>query len=107
MKYFTLLLLLIAVACSVQKLPTPGEQQVKQAARRFPEVTLAEISKGKMLFEQNCNRCHKYHKPDEHTEMEWMNIIPVMSSRAKLDQVSQGYILKYVVAFAKQPDSKP
>lgn len=95
------------MACSVQKLPAPGEQQVKQAAKRFPQVTLAELTKGKMLFEQNCNKCHKYHKPEEHTELEWMSIIPVMSSRAKLDQVSQSYILKYAVAFAKQPDGNP
>lgn len=107
MKYFIALLLLVALACSVKKMPVPDEQQVKQVDRRFPGVTLSELSKGKMLFEQSCNRCHKYHKPDEYSELEWMKIIPKMSLKAKLDPVSQDYVLKYVVAFSKQPDRTP
>jgi hypothetical protein len=107
MKYFVLLSLMLALACSVHKLPVPREQEVVQAAKRFPNVTLAELNKGKLLFEQNCHKCHSYHKPNEHTELEWMNIIPLMCSRAKLDNVSQSYILKYVIAFSKQSDRKP
>lgn len=106
MKFFyTVLIWAVVAACAVRKAPSPDQGDADRASKRFPGVTLAELGKGKMLYEQHCAKCHHLKKPDSKTEAEWMRIVPVMAQRAKLDGLSQEYILKYTIALSKPAEA--
>lgn len=89
--------IIILASCS-PKLLVPTQADADRAQRTFPGVTLAQIEEGKTLFETHCDKCHALKKPESHTEMEWHNIVPEMAAKAKIDEETEGKILRYVLA---------
>lgn len=95
-------LLMIIAGCFSAKLMTPTENDVIRMKNKYPDYTLTDLNRGKLLFENNCGKCHKYKKPASKTEAEWTGIVPKMSAKVNkksliLDEQAQQDILRYVI----------
>jgi mono/diheme cytochrome c family protein len=71
---------------------------VSYASTKWPGTTEADLSAGKKLFLDNCNRCHGYPdlnaKPDEH----WPGTIESMAKKADLNKDQETSLLHFVLA---------
>jgi mono/diheme cytochrome c family protein len=70
-----------------------------------PAQELAPVeneSDGSQLYAANCVRCHGFKDPGSFTTDEWKEIVPRMAVKAKIDAYTEGKILEYVLANAKQ-----
>lgn len=78
------------------------ETDASRANEMFPGTTLADLQKGKLIYDANCGKCHKLHQPDSRSADSWNKIVPPMSRKAKLSPEDESLILRYVVTMAKK-----
>jgi cytochrome c5 len=64
--------------------------------------TEAQMEEGKVIWQTNCNRCHKLYTPGSYTIAEWENILPRMYPRTKLDKEQSGKVRAYILPNAKR-----
>ena len=94
----TLLLLSISSLLACTRLLIPNQSDADRAAKQFPGITLADITKGKTLHEQHCGKCHGLKNPSSRNEGAWKKILPEMANKAKIDAETQEAILKYILS---------
>ena len=101
---FTLL-----AACSA-KLLAPTQADVDRVATKYPGYSLAELNKGKTMYEQNCKSCHGLKNPTSRDENQWSAVVPKMVEKVnkkagttKIDNLSQQTLIKYLVAMSLAP----
>jgi mono/diheme cytochrome c family protein len=66
------------------------------------------MTKGKELYESNCQTCHQLAKPDSETESAWNHIVPEMVQKTNrkagkdvLDAEGEKLILRYLITMSK------
>ena len=82
-KYFYLSTLLFLVACGTTKLAAPAQADADRGTAKFADVTLAQLTEGKAVYDLNCGACHKAPKPKSQSEAGWRHIVPEMCVKAK------------------------
>lgn len=107
-KLFIIFGSLIAISCGSTKLLAPTQTDADRAAAKFPNVTLAQLNEGKVVFEAQCDKCHGLGKPVTKTDAELERIVPkmVVKSNKKagsevIDAAKQESILRYLVTMNK------
>ncbi|MBX7094139.1 MAG: hypothetical protein K1X56_05415 [Flavobacteriales bacterium] len=97
--------MILAIACGAPKVATTtaemNQSDADRAAAKFPGTTLADLQKGKTIYEANCGKCHKLHAPNSRGEEGWKKIVPPMAKKAKLDDASMDLTLKYLVTMSE------
>jgi cytochrome c5 len=91
----------VVVACSHKTLMGPTQADADYAAKKWPGTTLADLSQGKTIYEQNCNKCHGLKDPNSLNEAGWDKILVPMAKKAQLDDHSKDLVLKYLVSVDK------
>ena len=92
MKYKVTVLFCLAVvvfACSTKKSSVPTVEAKKV------ELT-PELAEGKMLYENNCAKCHKLYDTKKFNAEEWKPIVASMQKKAHLDDLQGQKIYNYV-----------
>lgn len=109
--FFFLAFVLLCFACTATKVLVPTETDVARINSQFPDVSLAELSNGKVLYEQNCNRCHSYKRLAGWSETEWKEIMPEMTQKTNekarktiIDEKGEQQILMYILAMRNAPE---
>jgi len=74
------------------------EQIVADVKKNFTE---AQMEEGKVVFNDNCGKCHAIKQPEELNIRKWEKVLPRMSDKAKLDDEQAGKVRAYVLAHAK------
>lgn len=112
-KIILLSLTVFFAACGSTKLLIPSQVDADRAAQKNSAITLASINEGKVLFEQNCNKCHGYKNPNSRSEEKWAKIIPRMVAKVnkkmkkeEIDAKEQELILNYVVTMSSVKPAK-
>ncbi len=82
-KYFYLSTLLFLVACGTTKLAAPAQADADRGTAKFADITLAQLTEGKAVYDLNCGACHKAPKPKSQSEAGWRHIVPEMCVKAK------------------------
>ncbi|MBK9450920.1 MAG: hypothetical protein IPN95_16220 [Bacteroidetes bacterium] len=82
-KYFFISTLLFAVACGTTKIAAPIQADADRGTAKFADVTLAQLTEGKAVYDLNCGACHKAPKPKSRSEEAWKHIVPEMCVKAK------------------------
>jgi cytochrome c5 len=82
-KYFYLSTLLFLVACGTTKLAAPAQADADRGTTKFADITLAQLTEGKAVYDLNCGACHKAPKPKSQSEAGWRHIVPEMCVKAK------------------------
>lgn len=103
----------VVFACGSSKLLIPSQGDADRAAQKNKSVTLASLTEGKTIFEQNCNRCHGYKNPTSRSEEKWNKIIPRMTAKVnkkvgkeEIDAKEQELLLQYVMAMSSVTPAK-
>lgn len=102
-KYIIVCLAVILSSCSA-KLLMPAEKDATAISSKYPGTTLADLNKGKAIYETKCTQCHPAKKPSAYTEAQWKHEVPDMAAKAKrkgkveISEDEQTLILKYVLA---------
>ncbi|MCX6182995.1 MAG: hypothetical protein NT150_13830 [Bacteroidetes bacterium] len=102
-KLFILSAVLILAACGAAvKLATPTETDVDKGKSIYPNLTLAELNKGKLAYETNCAGCHGLKDPVKYSESKLLQVVPPMAKKAKIDKDTEAIILKYMLTMSKE-----
>ena len=86
---FGIAILATAVACKTTP-PTP-EPPVENA----PAMS-ADVSAGKVIFNNDCAKCHSAKVIDDYTQQQWTGILRKMIIKAKLDETKASQVTQYV-----------
>ncbi|MGL2967504.1 c-type cytochrome [Flavobacterium sp. XGLA_31] len=96
MKYKVVALALLSViiysCASKSSVPTTAATKTESAST----VMTAELAEGKMLYENNCAKCHKLYDPKGFSAQEWKPIMDKMQKKAHLDDAQGLKIYNYV-----------
>jgi len=68
-----------------------------RAAAKYPGASLTSLQNGKLLYEENCGRCHGLKNPTAYNEEQWGKHVKRMAPKAKIDKPTEDLILQYVV----------
>lgn len=92
----------------MSKSAAPSQANVDAVADKFPGYTLVDLTKGKELYESNCQTCHKLAKPGSESESAWNHIVPEMVQKTNrkagkdvLDAEGEKLILRYLITMSK------
>lgn len=91
MKYKLLTLSIVAAliySCS-SKSSVPTVEVKKQ------ELTVAQ-AEGKVLYENNCGKCHQLYAPTDYNVVQWKPIVQRMQEKAQLDDAQGQKIFDYL-----------
>ena len=97
---------LFLVACSASRLATPTAVDVEKGSANFEALTLSQLESGKVLYSENCGKCHPHKKVGNYTREEWERIMPDMVQKANkkggnLVDADEEALLRYAVTMAQ------
>lgn len=75
--------------------------KLTQAQKYYPNVTMAELTKGADVYQATCQHCHALRKPDSRNKQDWDGILPKMFGKAKADSTTQTLIREYLYSGMK------
>jgi len=90
---FTSILLLFS--CQKNSVDT-NSLYVPSAANVTTNATLAELQEGRILYIENCNRCHGLYSPDNFTPTQWKSILSKMSPKTSMSSSDIQLVTKYL-----------
>ena len=100
---FVVVSICFLTACGAT-LTAPTQTDVDRGAKKFPGLTLTELTEGQNLFKAKCSQCHGLKNPTSRSEEQWRKVVPKMAGKAaskankeKIDAAAQEKILKYLI----------
>jgi cytochrome c5 len=106
--FFLIAITGLIASCTMSKSAAPSQANVDAVADKFPGYTLADLTKGKELYDSNCQTCHKLAKPNSESESAWNHIVPEMVQKTNrkagkdvLDAEGEKLILRYLITMSK------
>ncbi len=92
---------LLLAACAAKKTAVViSDADANRASAKYPGATLATLQQGKMLYENNCSKCHGLKSPTAYNEEQWGKHVKRMAPKAKIDKPTEDLILQYVVTMS-------
>ncbi len=82
----------------VAKSTVSAADEVAEAKNKYNPKQMAE---GKLVFENNCGKCHDLHQPAEFKVAAWDKILPQMCRKAKLTAEQAALVRAWVISNAK------
>ena len=68
-------------ACGGSAIPEPSAADATRGAAHFPDVTLAELERGRTLYVSRCGGCHVLKRPMELPAEQWASEVSEMRSK--------------------------
>lgn len=87
----------IALACSTNKstVATPPTPPAPEAPV-VPTNPEERIAIGKVLYDNQCGKCHRLYEPKENTKEDWTPILKRMQLKARLSDTNMAMVNEYV-----------
>lgn len=67
-------------ACTA-KFMVPQQSDADRAKAKYPSISLTDLTHGKELIEQHCDKCHGMKAPKSRGEADWNVTIPKMVNK--------------------------
>lgn len=80
----------------IRALPVENKEQI------LAKYSESEIAEGKVLFTNNCAKCHKQKEPETRTPEQWNNTLKRMIPKAKLNDRDGQLVRAYLIVNAKE-----
>lgn len=110
MKYLTIAAIVLLLAACGSKMVLFSQADVDRGATKFPGLTMASLTAGKLNYETHCQSCHGLISPKAKSEQTWRAVVPKMVNMANkkspmmaIDSAKQASILHYVVTMSTAP----
>jgi len=84
------------VGVEVTKGPVPTAEQIRS------EFSASQLEQGKMIWQSNCNKCHKLFEPGSRTPEKWNSILMRMIPKAKLNLNDAKLVRAYLIANSQE-----
>lgn len=97
------LLAALLAACGRPQVPPVTAADASRASGTWPEITLAELDRGRELYVARCSTCHLPVAPAKIAPAEWPGHIAEMRDRAHLTGDEAQRIERYLVTIATRP----
>lgn len=98
---------ILLAACKSKKetsVAALSQADADRGAQKFQGYTLADLNKGKSLYEGNCGNCHGLKNPSSRNEEQWRHEVKVMAPKANrkagndvIGESEQELIVRYLV----------
>lgn len=75
----------------------PGDFELTTGKTKFPDLTLAELTKGYSIYNGACTNCHSAKNINERSEEKWVSILDAMAPKAKLSNEDKDAVWKYII----------
>jgi cytochrome c5 len=100
--------LFLVVGCFSYKSVAVEQSDVDRVADTYPNLNLAALKQGQMLYETHCNNCHGYKNPASKDDAGWSKTVPRMAAKINkkgevLTQKDQDLIVSFLVAMGSKP----
>ena len=93
---------IVAISCGTTvKAMEPSDPVVPQMPVPAREVSDERMEQGKIMFQDNCAKCHKLFSPSDFTKAEWGPILMRMQPKAHLDNEQIALVSDYVTTMAR------
>ncbi|MFT6245046.1 MAG: cytochrome c5 [Salibacteraceae bacterium] len=84
------------VACAPKLVtPVPVPEEITEAPEPVPAMNEV-ASAGKLIFNNDCTKCHSLKVIDDYTKQQWTGILTKMTKMAKLDETQKNQVTQYV-----------
>jgi mono/diheme cytochrome c family protein len=95
----------LAVLSACAPLVRPTEAHVTWAGAKWPDVTLAELQRGRTLYVDNCSGCHTLVRPETRPPDEWPERIDEMQDEhdVRLSDEDRRAVVRYLEAASAIP----
>jgi cytochrome c5 len=80
---------------AIAELPVESKEQI------LAQYNAEQLESGKVLFTNNCDKCHKLKMPETRTPEQWNKVLKRMIPRAKLSDNDGKLVRAYLIAHAK------
>ena len=104
-KFLLLTCISIFFICCAPAIIKPTIEDVNFAKQKWNDVSLAQLNNGYSLYVAKCGGCHFLHKINELNENRWLEILPIMSKKAKLTDEQNDLVMKYIITKCKSANS--
>ncbi len=94
----------IAWACTPKAVPVIHDRVVPVAIHpaTAPVSIIADIEKGRILFNNRCGRCHALPDPAMYSETRWNFILERMIPRARMDTAEGVHVKAFILKGVQQ-----
>jgi cytochrome c5 len=82
--------------------PSPATPPAAITPAAAAAYTAQQIESGKMIYNNNCGKCHALYSPEKYDQAHWVKILNAMVPKAKLNETDGNLARAYVFANAKQ-----
>lgn len=107
-KLIILAAIALFVACS-PKVTKPIEPAVERPKVQFTNEQMAELNKGKLIYDQYCGLCHAAKKVDSRSVEAWKAVVPRMvvkvnkkTGTESIGQMDEQVMLNYLTTMCNQ-----
>jgi cytochrome c5 len=90
------------VACAARSLPAVTPADADRAQQRWPEMTAAQLDRGRTLYAARCSNCHQPVQPSDVPAPEWPGHVDEMRERAHLDDGEATLVKRYLITMAER-----
>lgn len=90
---------LVVAGCATLAQPTALD--AAWAAKRWPEVTQAELQRGRALYVKRCAGCHALRLPERYPAASWEHHVDEMGKRAHLAPEEREPVLHYLLTMSR------
>jgi len=102
----SLILAAFLIGCAASKTIVPTQADADRGQSKFPDLTVADLTEGKVLYEEKCTACHGKYRPNSHSSDAWHKIVPEMTGKAnkntvKIEPKQEKLILQYLVTMGE------
>jgi len=85
------LLVIGALVSCLPKFLYPTQTDLDYAQRQWPGTEMDNIANGMKIYTSACNSCHGLYRPDVLSAQAWLDTLPEMAQKAKIDLYSKAY----------------
>ncbi|AEW87279.1 cytochrome C [Flavobacterium columnare] len=83
----------VLFSCSKKAIyPISSVESKKDVVKELP----TEIAEGKMMYENNCAKCHKLFPASKHDKTGWVKTVNRMAPKAKITEEQKNLVYNYL-----------
>jgi cytochrome c5 len=110
MKKLTILVAIaLLVACSPKVTKPAQTSEAEKPKVQFTDEQMAELNKGKLIYDQYCGLCHPSKKVTSRSAEAWTSVVPRMvvkvnkkTGTESIGQIDEQVMLKYLTTMCTQ-----
>lgn len=103
---FVFSILFLASCAASYSLIKPTQADADRVKAENPDVTLAQLTKGRELYQESCAKCHSLKEAFEHSPEKVVKVMPNMAKKAHVNDADAQLIQQYILTMHSVQSAK-